>query len=141
MDKKIFWLTGQSGAGKSSLAKRIQQDLPCIILDGDEMRDSICMGFGFTRDARTASNLRIARLARELVKQMNVVVAVIAPMEEVRNEISKICDPIWVYIKRSLPERENHFYEEPANYFTIDHDKLSIEESFNEFHCRCILHG
>ena len=126
----IVWLTGQSGAGKTTLAKKITKDLWCVNLDGDEMRESISLRAGFSKEDRKEHNLRIARLAKVLDRQEHlIIVTVIAPMEEVRKEITKICNPYWVYIKRTLPDREGHFYEEPKDYFTLDHDKLSVKES------------
>ena len=132
LENKIYWLTGHSGSGKSTIAQRLQKDFDCIILDGDEMRESVSLGTGFSREARTEHNYRVARLAKIMAKQKTVVVAVIAPMEEVRKEIENICNPTWIYIKRTLPEREGHFYEEPTDYFTLDHDKLNIEQSVTE---------
>jgi len=129
---RIFWLTGHSGSGKTTIAQRLQKEFDCVILDGDEMRESISLGAGFSREARTEHNYRVARLAKIMAKQKNVLVAVIAPMEEVRKEIENICNPTWIYIKRTMLEREGHFYEEPEGYFTLDHDKLSIEESVSE---------
>jgi len=126
---KVIWLTGKSGAGKTTIAKRLQEDIDCVFLDGDEMRKSISTKAGFSREDRKEHNLRVARLAKELAKQKNVVVPVIAPMKDVRKEIDGICSPVWVYVKRELPEREGHFYEEPEDYFTVDHDALSVEES------------
>ena len=125
---KIYWFTGQSGAGKTTLANEVAKDINAIILDGDEMRDSISLGAGFSRKDRQEHNYRVARLAKELVKQQNVIVAVIAPMTEVREEINKICNPEWVYVKRDMPSREGHFYEE-GNYFTIDHNVNNIQQS------------
>lgn len=113
---RIYWLTGTSGAGKTTLARHIQKSWPCVILDGDEMRDSISLGAGFSREDREEHNLRVARLAKELVKQMNVLVTVIAPMEETRKKISEICSPTWIYVcNKRLEEthREGHFYERP----------------------------
>lgn len=129
---KIIWLTGQSGAGKTSLAKELQRHWPCIILDGDEMRSSISLNTGFSREDRTAHNLRVARLASVLVQQINVVVSVIAPIGCVRDRISDMCNPIWVHVKRTLPEREGHFYEVPWYYPILDHDVLSIKESVEQ---------
>ncbi len=131
---RVIWLTGGSGAGKTAVAKEIRsRHMPeAVILDGDEMRDSISLGAGFSREDRAEHNLRVARLARELSKQTTVIVAVIAPIAEVREDISKICAPTWIYIKRTLPERENHFYEKPEKYFTVDHDVLGIVESANQ---------
>lgn len=127
---KIFWFTAQSGAGKTTLAKEFAKEIDAIILDGDEMRESISLDAGFSRTDRKEHNLRVARLAKVLAKQSNVIVSVIAPMEEVRKEITKICNPKWIYIKRTLPEREGHFYEEPSKYSVmLNHDVLSIKES------------
>lgn len=127
--EKIYWLTGQSGAGKTTIARILQKEIDCVVLDGDEMRECISLNAGFSREERRNHNIRVARLAKVLSRQKIVLVSVIAPMKEVRKEIEKICDPVWVYIKRALPEREGHFYEEPEGYFVVDHDKLSIEES------------
>ena len=132
---KIYWFSGPSGAGKTTVARRIQQidrrgeGKGYIILDGDEMRESISLGAGFSREERMQHNLRVARLAKILSSQVPVIVTVIAPMKEVREFIDGICSPTWVYIKRTMPEREGHFYEEPVGYFTSDHDKLDVMES------------
>lgn len=127
----VIWLTGQSGSGKTSLARALQAEMDCVVLDGDEMRKSISVGAGFSRSDRLEHNLRVARLAKVLAEQKTVVVSVIAPMLEAREEIDKICSPVWVYVKRTMPEREGHFYEEP-DCFTVDHDKLSVKESCGE---------
>jgi len=130
---KIVWLTGPSGAGKTTVAKELSEYLDAIILDGDEMRESISLGAGFSREDRTEHNLRVARLAEQMAKQSNVIVSVIAPIKETRELINDICHPAWVYLKRTVPEREGHFYEEPdaddTRYLTIDHDEVTAEES------------
>jgi len=125
---KVIWLTGQSGAGKTTLAKALQEEWPSIILDGDEMRKSISVESGYTLMDRAEHNYRVARLASVLAKQTNVIVAVIAPSADVRKEIAQICNPIWVYVKRNLPERDDHPYEEQNDYLTVCPDAMTISE-------------
>jgi adenylylsulfate kinase-like enzyme len=129
---KIIWLTGHSKSGKTTLAHVIKTATDCIILDGDEMRDSISLGAGFSNEERREHNLRVARLAKTLAKQTNVVVSVIAPMIDVRREITEICDPVWIYVKRNIPEREGHFYEEPVIcHYEIDNNQ-DFEQSLKD---------
>lgn len=128
---KIVWLTGESGAGKTTLARKLQEEWPCIILDGNEMRASISEGAGFSPEDRAEHNFRVARLAKELSKQTNVVVSVIAPLRNVRDSISEDMDVEWFYLKRKLPERKGHFYEESDEYPVIYMGELTIEESLD----------
>ena len=120
----IIWFTGNSGAGKTTLVQVIQKRLPdTIILDGDEMRASISLGAGFSKEAREEHNLRVARLAKILDQQGHIVlVSVIAPFQDARDKIAEICDPIWVYVKRDLPFNIEKPYQEPINVFTVDVD-------------------
>ena len=97
MVNKIFWLTGESGAGKTTLAIPLAKELNAVLLDGNEMRGSISVNIGFSKEERAEHNYKVARLANILSKQMNVVVSVIAPSKEVREKIDKICSPIWIY--------------------------------------------
>jgi adenylylsulfate kinase len=129
MKNKIYWLTGHSGVGKTTIAKALQSKRQFVMLDGDEMRDSISLGAGFTPEARREHNLRVARLANVLSEQTMVIVTVIAPQKSVREEIAKICDPEFIWVKRTMPDREGHWYEEPEGVFTLDHDVMGIEES------------
>jgi len=134
MDKqnKIIWLTGQSGAGKTTLAKELRKHIPSIILDGDEMRRSISTDLGFSLKDREINNSRIMMLAYVLSFQTNVIISVIAPTKRIREVIDFYLTPTWIYVKRNLPEREGHIYEEPLDYFTVDTDKLNVNECVSE---------
>jgi adenylylsulfate kinase-like enzyme len=132
--KHIIWITAQSGAGKSTLAYGFQKKhtsfyFPpnCVILDGDEMRESISLGAGFSKEDREEHNLRVARLAKVLLAQNHLVlVSVIAPFRDTRAKLEGIVPIKWVYIERALKLDENRPYEIPMNYsLKIDADNNS----------------
>lgn len=142
----VIWLTGNSGAGKSTLAFGIRDHFNesdphlrmgstslhrrVIVLDGDEMRATVSVNEGFSPEDRRRHNLRMARLANLLSEHgFIVIVSVIAPFENVRQELQTICNPVWVYIKRSNLEALDRPYEAPHNpALIIDNDVLSIEQ-------------
>ena len=91
----IVWLTGLSGAGKSTLATAVSTELaarrPVELLDGDEMREYLTKGLGFSRADRDTNVNRIAYLARLLAKHgVLVFVAAIAPYRETRAALSAL---------------------------------------------------
>lgn len=96
MKPGVIWLTGLSGAGKSTIANKLSNHLRTegckpIILDGDVMR-TILQQHGFDEHSRKEYNRTIARLACYL--QLNghmVIVALISPYQKIRDEAREIC--------------------------------------------------
>lgn len=143
----IIWLTGNSGAGKTTLAFGVRQYFneqvdtthplarKVIVLDGDEMRETISRDEGFSVEDRRKHNMRVARLAALLRDSGHlVIVAVIAPFHSVREELQVMCDPKWVHIKRSGLDATDRPYEAPKNPdCVIDNDILSIEAAQQQF--------
>ena len=83
----IVWFFGESGAGKTTIAKKMLTD-KTIHLDGDEMRASISADLGFSDKDRFENNLRIARLAKLMeTKGFDVVVSTICPSKEMRQNV------------------------------------------------------
>jgi len=114
--KPIIWLTGQSESGKTTLAKALAPMIGGVVLDGEDMRESISVGAGFSKEDREAHNLRVARLAAVLSRQSPVVVAVIAPFKETRKQIDELLKPVWVYVKRRAAVRAaNYPYQIPPS--------------------------
>lgn len=131
--KRIIWLTGNVGAGKTSLAYLLKDRLNAIVLDGDELRASISTDLGFSKKDRDEHNLRVARLAKMLNLQgHNVVVSVIAPYRDTRAKITRLIKPYWIYIKggktgKSMP------YEIPKKpHLTIDPTEESLLQSLEK---------
>lgn len=90
-----LWLTGLSGAGKTTVALAVQEklaasgnDVRVELLDGDELRDHLSPGLGFTKQERDAHVTRVGYLARLLARNgVLVLVPVIAPYEQTRDRI------------------------------------------------------
>lgn len=125
--KGIIWLTGNTGAGKTSLAYLLKERLNAIVLDGDELRASISTDLGFSKKDRNEHNLRVARLAKVLHTQdFNVIVSVIAPFQATRDKITKLIDPYWIYVKGGKVGK-NVPYEVPKKpNLTVDSTRESL---------------
>ena len=77
----VIWLTGMSGAGKTTLGKAlcrlIRPAAPVVILDGDVVRAVIADGLGYSEADRFIQIGRMSRLAR-LIAEQGIVVIVAA---------------------------------------------------------------
>lgn len=106
-----LWLTGLSGAGKSTLAARVRDALrrdgiPLEVLDGDEVRQNLCKGLGFSREDRDTNIRRIGYVAKLLTRNgVGVITAAISPYRSLRDEVrQEIGAFVEVYVKASLDE-------------------------------------
>jgi len=85
---RVIWITGLSGAGKTTLARALLEHLPsAILLDGDELREALnTPKSGFDAESRKKLALTYARLARLLARQgKTVIVATISLFHEVHD--------------------------------------------------------
>jgi bifunctional enzyme CysN/CysC len=87
---KTLWLTGLSGAGKSSVAmlverKLLEKGVPAYVLDGDNLRHGLNADLGFSMADRAENLRRLAHVATLLADSGQVVlVPAISPLSEHR---------------------------------------------------------
>ncbi|MEX3693377.1 adenylyl-sulfate kinase [Paraburkholderia sp. BR14263] len=104
-----IWLTGLSGAGKSTIAFALcsslrELDTKAIVLDSDEIRQGVCSDLGFSRDERTENIRRIAHIARLFAMEgYVVVVAAIAPQHAHRELARSIIGHSFLEVFVSAP--------------------------------------
>jgi len=85
-----IWLTGLSGAGKTTLAFLLERQLllkgcACYVLDGDNVRHGLNRDLGFTDLDRTENIRRIAEVARLMNDSgLIVITAFISPLRSDR---------------------------------------------------------
>jgi len=107
----IVWLTGLSGAGKSTLATELERELfnagkQIYVLDGDNVRHSLCSDLGFSPEDRRENIRRIGEVARLLADAgLICITAFISPYRSDRDMVRKLVSPgqfIEVYVNAPL---------------------------------------
>ena len=107
------WFTGLSGAGKSTIAEIVVAELAARgryveLLDGDEVREHLSKGLGFSKADRDTNILRIGFVASLLARNgVIAVTAAISPYRDVRNEVRGWIDNfVEVHVATALEDCE-----------------------------------
>ena len=106
MSNKGFtlWFTGLSGAGKSTLAEYLtpvlkERGCKVEVLDGDEVRENLSKGLGFSKEDRDTNIRRIGYVANLLSRNgCASITAAISPYSSVRDEIRKMTTAAFVEV-------------------------------------------
>ena len=89
----ILWLTGLSGAGKTTIANNLEriifdQDKLVLVLDGDKIRAGLSSDLGFSAKDRFENVRRVGEVARLFTDTgFIVIVAFISPFRKDRDSI------------------------------------------------------
>lgn len=108
MHPQIVWFTGLSGAGKTTLCRAVAEALTRRgyrnqILDGDEMRRSLCADLGFSEADRTENIRRIASVAGAVAHAGDIaLVAAITPLRAMR-EAARQAAPLFCEVFVDAP--------------------------------------
>ena len=89
MANQVIWMTGLSGAGKTTIAMAAAERFGCEVLDGDTIRDFF-QNSDFSREGRERHLLGVARMARMISKHTPVICSFITPYESTREKILEI---------------------------------------------------
>jgi adenylylsulfate kinase len=104
----ILWFTGLSGAGKSTIAYRVEEELykrgiRTYVLDGDNIRIGLNKDLGFSKKDREENIRRVGEVAKLFVDAGIVVLtAFISPYKKDRHFVRNLVDEkefIEVYVK------------------------------------------
>lgn len=135
----IYWFTGQPAAGKTTLAKHLISYLSntekVIHIDGDDLRD-IFQNKDYSELGRRRNIERAQDIARFMnLKGHSVVVSLVSPYKDQREEFKKNNDVIEVYVHTSETRGRESFhvsnYEPPTdNFIDLDTTNRGEDESF-----------
>lgn len=104
-----LWFTGLPSSGKSTLARKVEEILlergmNVEVLDGDEVRENLSKGLGFSKEDRDINIRRIGWVAKVLARNGVVAIgAAISPYKAVRDEVRGWHDRfVEVYVEASI---------------------------------------
>jgi adenylylsulfate kinase len=136
----IYYLIGQPHAGKTTLSKLLKQHLypqNIMQIDGDDLRD-IFQNKDYSEEGRRNNIRRAQDIAMFLnVKGTNVIMSLVSPYKDLRDELKEKSDVVEVYVHTSDVRGREGFhvenYEKPTeNYIDIDTTNVSEFISLGE---------
>ena len=108
---KCIWLTGLSGAGKSTIANQLDinfhtRRIPSFTLDGDDIRSGLCKDLSMSKQDRNENIRRVGEVAKLMTDAgINVICATISPYISDRRFVRSLFDDgqfIEVYLSTPL---------------------------------------
>jgi len=92
----VLWLTGISGAGKSTIAKEVEKRLfesgkQTMLLDGDQVRHGLNGDLGFSAADRSENIRRVGHLSRLFFEHGNIVICTfVSPFDTDREKVKAL---------------------------------------------------
>ncbi len=111
MKSNLFWITGLSGSGKTTFAKKLVEKLELkkertVLIDGDVIREIFDNESDYSKEARLKTAYHYSKLSKFLVKQnLNVVCSTISLFHEIQKWNRKnISNYIEIFVKVEMAE-------------------------------------
>lgn len=141
----IYWFTGQPMAGKTTLAKMLENHIVdnVYLIDGDDLRD-LTTNKDYSINGRVSNVNAAQKIAHYLHNQgQDVIVSLVSPYIDQREDFKKLLgDNIKeIYVHTSEVRERDHFkasaYIPPKDNFididtTIDTPEQSLKKILNE---------
>ena len=104
----LFWITGLSGSGKTTIAKKIKKDIiqlygPTLLVSGDNLRKIFNFN-KYTYNERVSNSKKFCKFAKFVTNQkINLIFAAVGMMDSMRKWYrNNIDNYIEIYIKADL---------------------------------------
>ena len=104
----LFWVTGLSGSGKTTISKKMQNDIqkiygPTLLISGDDIREIFDFK-DYSAAKRLTLVMKYCKFAKCITNQnVNLIFAVVGMMDKIRNWNKKnITNYLEIYIKSDL---------------------------------------
>jgi adenylylsulfate kinase len=100
-----LWFTGLSGSGKTTIAELVRLELErrgrlVEWLDGDEVREHLSKGLGFSKEDRDTNIDRIGWVASRLTRhRAAVIVSAISPYREARQKAREMVEANGMFVE------------------------------------------
>ena len=137
---KLYWFTGQPGAGKTTMANLLKSKLQeisgnserVIILDGDEIRE-LFNNQDYSIDGRMKNVEMVQNCCRFLVRNdITTIVCMVSPFAKQRAEIVKELNGVEILVEcleiRGREKFHVDYFEEPL--YTKNYNSININTSF-----------
>ena len=136
MGQKIYWFTGQPGAGKTTLSKGLMNRLSLvnfIHVDGDDIRD-IFQNKDYSENGRRQNIQRAQDIAQFLnAKGNSVIVSLVSPYKDQRDNFKQNSNVVEIYVYTDEIRGREQFhvqnYEPPTeNFIEINTTNTTVDE-------------
>lgn len=140
----VYWITGLSGAGKTTIGKllyeKVKEKYPgTVFLDGDTLRKVFGDDLGYTKEERRKCAMRYSRLCAMLQEQgLNVICCTISMFDSVRDwNRENIPEYIEIYVKVSMETLQRRDQKGLYSGVTEENQKdvVGIHMEFEEPKC------
>ena len=145
-EQPIIWITGQPGAGKSTVGRALMTELKTaghdvFMVDGDDLR-ALIANADYSPAGREANIRRAQDIALYLSRQGRIViVAVVAPFRWLREDFKARANVKEVYVHTTEVRGREHYHSDEygipeSDFLNLDTTDISVEdgvEAIREF--------